>query len=206
MWAVDDYYLDCELLNMLIPMNPDTALVYSSQSSRSLPLLAAHLYYRALLIVSSLFRSWLLNCRDRQLSNTITTYTSNHFSPAIIRAELDQVKDPEATTDLNDENLKIKVATNVNEVTASYAVDDDKLELRVKIPSDWPLHTIEIQDTNIVGVPEKRYRSWVLGVQQIITFRVSNYLWSCHQVLRFLDLIFRRVEVSSMASSFGRKM
>ncbi len=149
-------------------------LVYLEQSPQSPPLLAAHLYYRALLVVPSLFRSWLLDCRDRQLSNAVTTYTSIHFSPAILRTELDQVKDQDATAELSDENLKVKVSTALNEVTASYTVDDFQLELKVKLPSDWPLHTIEIKDTTPVGVAEKRWRSWMLGVQQILTFRVSR--------------------------------
>ncbi|KAF9255354.1 hypothetical protein L218DRAFT_884324, partial [Marasmius fiardii PR-910] len=34
------------------------------------------------------------------------------------------------------------------------------------IPNDWPLHRIETQDTKMVGVDEKRWRAWILAVQQ----------------------------------------
>ena len=138
----------------------------------SVSLLAAHLYYRALLIVPSLIRSWLSECRDRQLLNRVSTYTAAHFSPAIIRTELTEVKDPDAAAELADENLSIKVANAVNEVTASYAVDEYQLGLTVKLPSDYPLHGIEIRDNKPVGVPEDRWRAWVLGVQQIMLYRV----------------------------------
>ncbi|KAI0790522.1 hypothetical protein C8Q75DRAFT_762281 [Abortiporus biennis] len=157
-WEVEDYYLD----------------MYDPENSFSLPLLAAHLYYRSLLTIPSLFRSWFADCRDRQLSSTITSYTSNYFSPALIRTELGQVKDPELAADLADENLKVKVANAVNEVTASYAVDEYQLELRIRLPNDWPLHGIEIKDSNRVGVSEERWRSWVLGVQQILSFRSGS--------------------------------
>lgn len=146
--------------------------MYSSQSATSLSLLAAHLYYRALKVVPSLFRSWLLDCRDRQLSAAVTTYTSTYFSPALIRAELVHVKDTSAAADLTDENLTVKVASAVNEVTASYAVDEYQLELKLKLPVDWPLHNIEVKDTARVGVTEDRWRAWILGVQQILSFRV----------------------------------
>ncbi|GJE86513.1 hypothetical protein PsYK624_025930 [Phanerochaete sordida] len=155
-WAVDEYYLD----------------LTSSETPLRLPLLAAHLYYRALRVVPGLVRSWLADCRDRQLNGTVTTYTSTHFSPAIIRAELEQAKDPAIAAELlSDENLKIRVANSVNEVAASYTVDEYQLELRLRLPADWPLHTVEVTDTARVGVTEDRWRSWVLGVQQILTFR-----------------------------------
>lgn len=120
----------------------------------------------------SLIRKWLLDCTDRQLSTSIVNYTSQHFSPVIIRTELAQVKSPDAATELDDENMSIKVAHNVNEVTASYLVDEHHLEITLKLPNDWPLHTIEIKDLKKVGVLEDRWRSWVLGVQQIIWSQV----------------------------------
>ena len=124
----------------------------------------------------SLIRKWLLECTDRQLSSSIVNYTSQHFSPVIIRNELIQVKSPEATAELIDENMTIKVAQNVNEVTASYLVDEHHLELTLKLPNDWPLHNIEIKDLKKVGVLEDRWRAWVLGVQQIIWSQVG-----CHE-------------------------
>ncbi|CAL1708694.1 unnamed protein product [Somion occarium] len=127
--------------------------LYSSQSATSLSLLAAHLYYPA-----------------------VTTYTSTYFSPALIRAELVHVKDTSAAADLTDENLTVKVASAVNEVTASYAVDEYQLELKLKLPVDWPLHNIEVKDTARVGVTEDRWRAWILGVQQILSFRSGSII------------------------------
>ncbi|KAJ7676451.1 hypothetical protein B0H17DRAFT_1334447 [Mycena rosella] len=151
-WAVDEYFVQ----------------LYESGSAWSFQVLAAHLYYRALLTVPSLIYNWVLDCKDRQLSSSIATYTSLHFSPVIIRAELAHVKSPETTAELVDENLTIKVATAVNEVVASYLVDEHQLEIKLKIPSDWPLHKIEVKDVQRVGVDESRWRAWILAVQQTL--------------------------------------
>ncbi|PIL27721.1 hypothetical protein GSI_10874 [Ganoderma sinense ZZ0214-1] len=160
LWDVDEFYFE----------------LYNSDTPLSLRLLTAHLYYRALLIVPSLVRAWLSDCRDRQLHTTVIAYTSRHFSPAIIRTELERVKDPDAVQELGgeNENVTIKVASAVNEVTAAYAVDELKLELTIKLPVDWPLHTIDIRDSRLVGVTEDRWRAWVLGVRQILTFRSGS--------------------------------
>lgn len=174
-WSIDEYYLDCERCSTLKRTMSwtDPFVVTSSETPLRLPLLAAHLYYRALRLVPGLIRGWLADCRDRTLHGTVTGYTSTHFSPAIIRAELAQAKDPVGAAELADENLKVRVASAVHEVTALYAVDEYELELRLRLPADWPLRAAEITDRAHVGVTEKRWRSWVLGVQQILTLRVS---------------------------------
>ncbi|KAF7975675.1 hypothetical protein HWV62_8773 [Athelia sp. TMB] len=151
-WAVDEYYIEH----------------YESGMALSLQLLASHLFYRALLTVPSLVRKWLHDCTDRQLYSAVVAYTSQHFSPVIIRTELAHIKDPAATAELVDDTMTIKVAQAVNEVTASYLVDEHQLEITLKMPNDWPLHNVEIKDLKKVGVLEDRWRGWVLGVQQII--------------------------------------
>jgi len=157
-WEVDEYYLE----------------MYSADNPIGLSLLAAHLYYRALLLVPGLIRNWLLDCRDRQLSGTVTNFTSTHFSPAIIRAELAQVKDPSLAAGIADDNFTVKVASAVSEITAAFAVDEYSMELKLKLPADFPLHTIVTKDSNRVGVSEERWRAWILGVQQILTFRSGS--------------------------------
>ena len=145
--------------------------VYQPGKPHTIPVLTAHVYYRALLAVPSLIHAWLLDCKDRQLSSTVTSYTSAHFSPVLIGAELENVREQTAIKGENalaDENMSVKVAAAINEVVASYSVDEHQLEIRLRLPSDWPLHRVEVRDARPAGVDEKRWRAWVLGVQQTI--------------------------------------
>ncbi|KAG6811117.1 hypothetical protein H0H92_008917 [Tricholoma furcatifolium] len=151
-WAVDEFHVE----------------YYETKSKFSLQVLAAHLYYRALLTLPSLIHTWVSDCKDRQLFSSITNYTSQCFSPVIIHTELAHVKNPESISLLVDENFSVKVASSVNEVIASYSVDEHQLEIKLKIPTDWPLHKIEIKDLKRVGVDENRWRAWILAIQQII--------------------------------------
>ncbi|KAJ2933069.1 hypothetical protein H1R20_g4020, partial [Candolleomyces eurysporus] len=141
LWAVDEFYVSS---------------------------LAAHLYFRALLSVPSLILAWVLGCKDRQLNNAFTSLTSLHYSPLIIRAELAHLKSPEGAAELSGEGMTVKVVGGNSEVVAAYVVDDHQLEIKLKIPADWPLHRIEVRDEKRVGVDEKRWRAWVLAVQQTI--------------------------------------
>jgi len=69
--------------------------------------------------------------------------------------------------------MSVKVAQAINEVAAAYSVDEHQLEIKFRIPVDWPLHRVEVKDVKMVGVEEKRWRAWVLGVQQTIHAHVS---------------------------------
>ncbi|KAH9988778.1 hypothetical protein BJV74DRAFT_459602 [Russula compacta] len=151
-WSIDQFYIE----------------LYDPDNSLSAQLLVAHVYYRALLTIPSLVREWLADCKDKNLFTSVTNYTATHFSPVLINAELTNIKSPEGLEELNAENLTVKVASAVNEVTAAYNVDEHQLELTLKIPSDWPLQRVTVKDSKRIGVPENRWRGWLLGVQQIV--------------------------------------
>jgi E3 ubiquitin-protein ligase listerin len=171
-WSVDQYYVESKLLKHYSGSKLKRSSVYDPGHSLSIQLFAAHVYYRALLTIPSLVRSWLVECKDKNLFTAVKNYTAAHFSPVIIITELAYIKSPEGLEELNAENLTVKVANAVNEVTAAYVVDEQQLELTLKIPNDWPLQRITVKDSKRIGVLENRWRGWLLGVQQIVWSQV----------------------------------
>ncbi|TRM62271.1 hypothetical protein BD626DRAFT_558116 [Schizophyllum amplum] len=160
MWAVDEFFVS----------------LYEPGTTFAIPAFAGHLYFRALSTIPSLVASWIQDCKDRSLSAAVGACTAQHFSPVIIARELAHVRTADSAADLTDENFVVKVATAVHEVTASYTVDEHQLEMKLKIPADWPLHKIEMRDVKTVGVDERRWRSWMLAVQQVLWFQSGHIL------------------------------
>ncbi|KAI6007012.1 hypothetical protein EDD15DRAFT_2153315 [Pisolithus albus] len=153
MWSVDAFYLDA----------------YDPADFLSLRLLAAHLYHRALVTVPALIRSWISDRTDKQLHTRITNYTSTHFSPEIIKAELMLIRQPPESSELSStENLSIKISSALNEVTASYLVDEQPLELSIRMPNDWPLQPLVVRETKKVGISDEKWKAWMVGVTQIV--------------------------------------
>ena len=111
----------------------------------------------------SLISSWWNDCKDRQLSTAVATLTTKHYSPVLITAELAHIKDPVVVDELSGENWNIKVASGTGEVTASYTVDEQDMEIAVRLPPDYPLHSIEVRDLHRLGVDEKKWRGWLLA-------------------------------------------
>ncbi|KAL5514390.1 hypothetical protein ACEPAG_2478 [Sanghuangporus baumii] len=152
-WSVEEYYVQ----------------YYDPDSLLSPRLFAAHLFYRALLNVPSLIANWWAACKDRQLLTSVANLTTKYYSPVLIAAELRHIKDPEGVAELSGENWSIKVAVGMGEVSAAYTVDEQVMEIAVRLPPDYPLHGIEVRDVQKLGVDEKRWRGWLLAVQQIVS-------------------------------------
>ncbi|KIM32748.1 hypothetical protein M408DRAFT_186029 [Serendipita vermifera MAFF 305830] len=142
--------------------------LYEHESAR---VLAAHVYYRALTAIPSLIRTWWTDCKDRQLSNAFATSTATYFSPVLVTSELSNLRDPSGANGrekLEDESLSIKVSQAISEVGVVYLVDEQQMEMAVKLPSEYPLKPVEVRDIRRVGVAEDKWRGWLFAVQQIV--------------------------------------
>ncbi|GAA5860656.1 hypothetical protein JCM8547_005490 [Rhodosporidiobolus lusitaniae] len=145
---------------------------FDASSAATLPVLAAHVYYRALQAVPSIIRVYWTSLQNLALSRTIQSFTSKHFSPLLIADELDVLRDPSSAVgkQLRDnEDFVVKVAANGSEVKVTFTVDEENMELGVKVPNEFPLAAVEVRDVRKVGVTDKQWRAWLLAMQQVIT-------------------------------------
>ena len=61
----------------------------------------------------------------------------------IINNELSRIKSPESLEELSAENLTVNgPASAVNEVTTASDLDENQLEIALKIPNDWLLQRV----------------------------------------------------------------
>jgi len=61
-----------------------------------------------------------------------------------------------------------------SEVIAGYIVDEQPMEIGIRLPAEFPLKGVQIRDLRRAGVPENKWRGWLMSVQQTITSRVSH--------------------------------
>ena len=148
---------------------------YEEQNPLSVVLLCAHLYYRALQTVPTLVRLWILECKDRRLSAAVTTYTSKYFSSVLIDVELERV----VSSRLGDDKMDVKVISVHREVSTTYTIDENEIKMSLRIPSDWPLHVIEVRGGKKIGVRGDRWMSWISGVRQVVLTQVDPTVGAC---------------------------
>ncbi|KXS12047.1 hypothetical protein M427DRAFT_413009 [Gonapodya prolifera JEL478] len=137
-------------------------------TSLSFSLFAAHVYWRCLKSLPSLVRMWWLNLRNRQTSQAIELYTETYFSPSLVNMEFEQLSEFDVTQFAK---LKVRALKTSSEVQATYEVEDNAtLGVAIKFSSSFPLKQCEIDGTGgaRVGVPEAKWRAWVLGLSSVM--------------------------------------
>ena len=146
---------------------------------------ASHLFYRILTTIPSLIRSIYESIKDRQLSLSLLNFTARHYSPVIIQNELALLRGASTLAQLSEEGLSVRVAqgggatiaagagSGSAEAIASYTVDEQPMEIGIRLPAEFPLRGVDVRDLRRVGVPENKWRGWLMSVQQTITSRVS---------------------------------
>ena len=68
--------------------------------------------------------------------------------------------------------MTVKVSKSVREVTATYPVDDQAMEIVFRLPSDFPLRQVEVVGVRRVGLNEKKFRQMMMASQAVIDFQV----------------------------------
>lgn len=153
----------------------------------ALALLAANVYLDCLKYLSTPVRAYYESIRNRQLSDAFSTFTERYFAVVLIEEELKPLRHADtksqADTDkavLNDESMSVRIASGVNEIKVVYTVDDQPLELSIRLPPNYPLAIADIRDTKKIGVSDNTWRAWVLSMQQAIASGVSGPISFLH--------------------------
>jgi hypothetical protein len=151
--------------------------VYDESSPDALTVLAAHVFFKALLTIPSLIRTWWSECKDRQLSRAVASFTASYFSPLIIAEQLAGIRSPSVLATLQGDGFTVKVTSKgagvTQEIVAGYTVDEQQMDIALRIPSDYPLHAIEVKEVRRVAVDETKWRMWLLNIHQIAQVNLS---------------------------------
>ncbi|KAI8878807.1 hypothetical protein K501DRAFT_227764 [Backusella circina FSU 941] len=180
-WGIDEY----EILD------------FEATNDVSYLLLASHVYYRALTLVPSLVRLWWIDCKQRQMTIGVESYTEKHFSQILISNELELVNRPDIKSQLqeNDENeFTVKTLKAASEVTATYRVDEQNMQIAIKLPSNFPLRQIDVEGIQKVGVNDKQWRGWMFAVAAVIGSQNGNIVDALTVFKRNVNLHFSGVE------------
>lgn len=175
---------------------------YESDEYTPTAVLAAFVFYKSLKYSSGHIRAWWSSNQNRQLSMVVSGVTSKHFSPQIIHEELKQLRNPASLKELQSEAFSIKVAQNASEVTATYIVDEQPMEMGVKLPQLFPLEPVEIRNIRRVGVNERQWRAWLLAVQQVIGSQSGPLLEALSLFKRNVSLHFDGVTECAICYSW----
>ncbi|KAI0889156.1 uncharacterized protein GGS22DRAFT_153299 [Annulohypoxylon maeteangense] len=151
----------------------DLKLADAEIEERNMQWLLIHLYYLVLKYVPGLFKAWYLECRSKQTKIAVAGWMTKYFSPIIIKEALADVQEWGRTQEEpaeDEKELKIKVSTPAREITAGYEIDELQASISIRVPQEYPLEGVTVLGINRVAVNEKKWQSWIITTQGIITF------------------------------------
>ncbi|KAI0594556.1 hypothetical protein F4775DRAFT_573675 [Biscogniauxia sp. FL1348] len=151
----------------------DLKLGDSDSNERNMQWLLIHIFYLVLKYVPGLFKSWFINCRSKQTKIAVQGWMTKYFSPIIISEALDDVSkwssEQEPPAD-DEKELIVKVSRSVKEITAGYEVDELQASIAIRVPDEFPLEGVTVVGLNRVAVNERKWQSWIMITQGVITF------------------------------------
>ncbi|KAI5868341.1 hypothetical protein GGS23DRAFT_592120 [Durotheca rogersii] len=151
----------------------DLKLADAESDERNMQWLLIHIFYLVLKYVPTLFKTWYLECRFKQTKIAVSSWMTKYFSPIIVLEALDDVEKWNAAREAptgDEKELVVRVSRPAREVTASYEVDDLDAMIAIRIPHEYPLESPTVLGVNRVAVNEKRWQSWIMTTQGVITF------------------------------------
>lgn len=157
----------------------DVKLARAESDEKDMQWLLVHLYYLVLKYTSGLFRTWYIDCRSKQTRIAVESWTTKYYSPLIITDTLEEIQtwaDSQEPPAMDEQELQIKVSSAAREVTAGYEVDEAQASIVIKIPSSYPIENVVVNSLHRVAVSEKKWQSWIMTTQGVITFSNGNII------------------------------
>jgi hypothetical protein len=147
----------------------------SESNERNMKWLLVNLYHKCLKYTPNLVKMWWVDCKSKQTRIAVESWTERFFSPLVIADTLDEVmkwsEEQESPSD-DEKELIVKVSKRSREVLAGYEVDDMMMQIAIRLPATYPLEGVKVDGLNRVAVSEKKWTSWLMITQGVITFSV----------------------------------
>lgn len=155
---------------------------------------AAHLYFLALTHIPALVRQWWLDCQDRPLSAAVETLTEKYYSAVLIQNDVQSLQSDQSKALLKDEKISVKINNAGRDIYTTYEIDDQKMEMAIRLPANYPLRRVTVEGLQRVGVKDAQWRAWLLGSQAVLTAQNGSVVDAISLFQRNVSLHFQGVE------------
>ncbi|EGW34597.1 uncharacterized protein SPAPADRAFT_60032, partial [Spathaspora passalidarum NRRL Y-27907] len=156
--------------------------------------LIVHIYYKCLNYCGSQVQYWFKQLRDKQLKGKIEKSSAKYVSSILITNIMEQVLQEKDKIQGKEENLSIKVNQVTNEIRTTYVIDEQKMEMVIKIPHNYPLANVTVEGPLRLGVKENQWKAWLLASQRIISLTNGSIIDSIELFCKNVNLHFSGFE------------
>lgn len=163
--------------------------------------LAVHLYYLSCRHLGPAVQRWYKELRDIQLKQRIEKFLVKFVLLLLISKLLGEVTSQKAKVEDKDENLTIKVNTVTNEIKSTYIIDEQTMEMVIKVPFVFPLDNVSVEGPLRLGVKEHQWKAWLLASQRVISLANGSIMDAIEVFNKNVNLHFSGFEECAICYS-----
>lgn len=160
-----------------------------------------HLYYLSFQYLGPQVLQWFHEIRDLQLKQQVEKFSVRFVSPLLISKLLSDVDQAKSKLTEKDENLSIKISKVTNEIKSVYDIDEQRMEMVVKIPETFPLTNVSVEGPMRLGVKENQWKAWLLASQRVVSLMNGSIIDSIELFNRNVNLHFSGFEECAICYS-----
>ena len=150
----------------------DSAVIFHEMSGKHLEHLALLALFRMTVVLPAGTRTWFNNDLSRIQKARFSKFVECIVRPASLERELLLIRDAQAAGRWDTDKLEVRgFKGNGGEVAATFLYEDAKVEMRIKIPSQYPLRNVEVECSTKLGVPEAKWRRWSFQIVQLLSMQ-----------------------------------
>ncbi|KAG7395736.1 listerin E3 ubiquitin protein ligase 1 [Phytophthora boehmeriae] len=161
--------------------------------------LGTRVFFRTVVRLPAMVRSWWNDDCSRATRSWAAKYFEDHITPSVLAAELELIQKASESKSIggdefDEEEMTVKGSRVSREITTTYVKDECTLEMVVRVPSSYPLRSVEVECTKRIGISEDRWRRWVLQIIRVTASRDGSLLDAVMLWKRNVDKEFEGVE------------
>ena len=74
------------------------------------------------------------------------------------------------------QGLEFSVIKSTREITASYTSGEIEVQLRIKIPSEYPMKSVEVECSKQLRIQERQLKKWILSIRKLLSSQNGDIL------------------------------
>lgn len=118
-------------------------------------------------------QNWFQSIKDKQFQQRVEKFITRFISPQLIGDILSTLANKNS---VEDSEFKININKRFNEIKCLYHIDEQKMEISIVLPANYPLAQIAVNGISRIGVDEKKWKSWIMSAQYVINFQNGSIL------------------------------
>jgi hypothetical protein len=136
---------------------------------RNLVSLALLCFFRLTVVMPAVTRAWYQNDLTRQQKVNFGKFVETIVRPSSMERELQLIRDAQSAGRWNTAELEVRGhKANGGEVSACFIRDDARVEIKIRVPPQYPLKNVEVECVTKLCVPEAKWRRWSFQIIQLL--------------------------------------